>query len=235
MNALLAPQEPLPSDNASCPSPSRPITPSDFAETAKSDRLIARIIHEGWKWRFKRGRREGHSSEVRCLGANRGVFLLADRHFRRSSPALPDSGRAPPRIGGSVRQAGEAVGSGQVATAPIERAMRRQSSANGVPTGRWMTIRRTDVSIQAPSFSRRCRNNSRREWATFDGSRSSDRHPANVSLNRSRSSQALSRIAPPSELAGPGRTEPSPPSSTGPRTTHAVWWYGDPSKSPSLR
>ena len=36
----LAPQEPLPSDNASCPSPSRPITPSDFAETAKS-RLLA--------------------------------------------------------------------------------------------------------------------------------------------------------------------------------------------------
>ena len=34
----MAPQEPLPSDNASCPSPSRPITLSDFAETAKSDR-----------------------------------------------------------------------------------------------------------------------------------------------------------------------------------------------------
>ena len=35
-----APQEPLPSDNASCPSPSRATTLSDFAETAKSDRLL---------------------------------------------------------------------------------------------------------------------------------------------------------------------------------------------------
>ena len=35
-----APQEPSPSDNASCPSPSRPITPSDLGETAKSDRLL---------------------------------------------------------------------------------------------------------------------------------------------------------------------------------------------------
>ncbi len=36
----LAPQEPLPSDNASCPSPSRPSTLSHFAETAKSNRLL---------------------------------------------------------------------------------------------------------------------------------------------------------------------------------------------------
>ena len=36
----LAPQEPLPSDNASCPSPSRPSTLSDFAEAAKSDRVL---------------------------------------------------------------------------------------------------------------------------------------------------------------------------------------------------
>ena len=36
-----APQEPLPSDNASCPSPSPPSTLSNFAETAKSDRLLA--------------------------------------------------------------------------------------------------------------------------------------------------------------------------------------------------
>ena len=108
-------------------------------------------------WRFKRGRTEGHWSEVRCRGANRGVFLLVGRHFRRSLPAWPDSGRARPRTGGSVRQAGEAVGSGQVATAPTERAMRRQSSANGAPSGRWTTMRRTDVSIQAPSFGRRSR------------------------------------------------------------------------------
>ena len=37
----LAPQEPLPDGNASCPSPSRPFTPSHFAaEAAKSDRLL---------------------------------------------------------------------------------------------------------------------------------------------------------------------------------------------------
>ena len=39
--STLAPQEPLPSDNAaSYPSPSRPSTPSNSAETAKSDRLL---------------------------------------------------------------------------------------------------------------------------------------------------------------------------------------------------
>ena len=39
-SARLAPQEPLPSDNASCPSPSRSVTLSNFTETAKSDRLL---------------------------------------------------------------------------------------------------------------------------------------------------------------------------------------------------
>lgn len=33
--------------------------------------------------------------------------------------------------------------------------MRRQSSTNGVPTGKWMTMRRTDDSIKAPSFNKR--------------------------------------------------------------------------------
>ena len=35
--------------------------------------------------------------------------------------------------------------------------MRRQSSANGVPIGKWMTMRRTDDSIHVPSFSKRSR------------------------------------------------------------------------------
>ena len=35
--------------------------------------------------------------------------------------------------------------------------MWRQSSANGVPIGKWMTMRRTDDSIHAPSFSKRSR------------------------------------------------------------------------------
>ena len=45
----LAPQEPLPSDNASCPSPSRPTTEVDFAETAKSARkgALGHIAVEG--------------------------------------------------------------------------------------------------------------------------------------------------------------------------------------------
>ena len=56
-----APQEPLPSDNASCPSPSRPTTLSDFAETAKSDRLIGAFseqlglyfcIEDHWLWPY---------------------------------------------------------------------------------------------------------------------------------------------------------------------------------------
>ncbi len=46
-DAGLAPQEPLPSDNASCPSPSRrPITLSNFAETAKSDRLLDDVLDD---------------------------------------------------------------------------------------------------------------------------------------------------------------------------------------------
>ena len=55
--------------------------------------------------------------------------------------------------------------------------------------------------------------------------RSSDKHAANVSLNRSRSSQALSRIAPRLNWHDPGRTWRPPSFSTGPRTKHSVCWY----------
>mgnify|MGYP001579414547 CR=1 FL=1 len=41
--------------------------------------------------------------------------------------------------------------------APIAQAMRRHSSAHGIDCGRCSTIRRTETSIQAPSFRRRSR------------------------------------------------------------------------------
>lgn len=66
----------------------------------------------------------------------------------------PDSRRTLARW---VCTANQMVGSDHVTTAPTERAMRPQPSANGVLIGKWMTMRRTDDSIHAPGFNKRRR------------------------------------------------------------------------------
>ena len=63
----LAPQEPLPDGNASCPSPSRPFTPSHFAaEAAKSDRLLGAdsFVHQAAAAKARVGEACGIAAEI---------------------------------------------------------------------------------------------------------------------------------------------------------------------------
>ena len=121
---------------------------------------LARIIHEGSLKRGFRGFweragdwRGGCWAVLPGVGAAEGAFggLAAAAAFRARFRG--ERGRRPESVRGGDRGR-ESV---QVLTAPTEMAMRRQSSANGAPSGRWTTTRRTDDSTHAPSLSRRSR------------------------------------------------------------------------------
>ena len=99
----LAPQEPLPSGNASCPSPSRPTTLSNFAETAKSDRLLGQLNQPDQPARLRSTYTLGKLQQIDRLAGKLEESADNDRHQRalatdeRGQPVPRDDVRGFPR------------------------------------------------------------------------------------------------------------------------------------------